>query len=103
MAVSIISLNINGIRSPNKHAGLSQWLRSLPVVADVVYLQEEHRVSDAECQSWFLSSGFQSVVSTGSNKSLGCIMLFRPSLSLVKFSTDDVGCFVMCEFCFDGK
>lgn len=103
MAVSIISLNINGIRSPDKHAGVSQWLRSLPVVPDVVCLQEVHCVSDAECQSWFLSSGFQSVVSPCSNKSCGCIILFRPSVSLVKFSTDDVGWFVMCEFCFHGK
>lgn len=103
MAMSIISLNINGIRSPDKRAGLSQWLRSLSVVPDVVCLQEVHHVSDAECQSWFLSSGFQSVVSPGSNKSCGCIILFRPSLSLVKFSMDDVGRFVMCEFCFDGK
>lgn len=51
---------------------------------------------DAECQSWFLSSGFQSVVSPGSNKFCGCIILLCPSLSLVKVSTDNVGRFVMC-------
>ena len=103
MEVSIISLNINGIRSPDKCAGLLQWLRSLPVVPNVVSLQEVHCVSDAQCQSWFLSSGFQSVVSPGSNKFCGCIILFCPSLTLVKVSTDDVGRFVMCKFCFHGK
>ena len=38
----------------------------------------------AECDSWFRSSGFLSVVSPGSVKSCGCIVLFRPSLSLVQ-------------------
>lgn len=69
----------------------------------MVCLQEVRCISDAECQSWFLSSGFRSVRSPGSNKSCGCIILFRPSLSLVKFSADDVGRFVVCEFCFHGK
>ena len=73
-------ININGIRSPDKRLGLSQWLRSLSVVC----LQETHCVSDFECQSWFRSSGFLSVVSPGSNKSRGCIILSRPALSLVK-------------------
>ena len=61
-------------------------------------LQEAHCVSDAECQFWFRSSGFQSVVSHGSQKSCGCIILFRPCLSLVNFFSDDAGHFVLCEF-----
>ena len=103
MAVQIISLNINGIRNSDRRAGLLQWLRSLAVVPDVVCLQEAHCVSDVECQSWFRSSGFQSVVSPGSQKSCGCIILFRPSLSLVDFSSDDAGRFVSCEFCLQDK
>lgn len=79
----IISLNIGGIRSPDKRLGLSQWLRSLNVVPDVVCLQETHTVSDVECQSWFRSSGFLSVVSPGSNKSHGCIILYRPVVSMM--------------------
>ena len=77
MALSIIQLNINGIRNSDKRAGLLQWLRSLSVVPDVVCLQEAHCVSDVECQSWFRSSGFHSVVSPGSQKSCGCVILFR--------------------------
>ena len=103
MALSVIQLNTNGIRNSDKRAGLSQWLRSLSVVPDVVCLQESHCVSNAECLSWFRSSGFQSVVSPGSQKSCGCIILFRPCLSLVSFSSDEAGRFVLCEFRFQGK
>ena len=103
MALSIIQLNTNGIRNPDKRAGLLQWLRSLSVVPDVVCLQETHCVSDVECQSWFRSSGFHSVASPGSQKSCGCIILFRPCLSLVNSSFDDGGRFVLCEFRFHGK
>ena len=103
MALSIIQFNTNGIRNPDKRAGLLQWLRSLSVVPDVVCLQETHCVSDVECQSWFRSSGFHSVASPGSQKSCGCIILFRPCLSLVNSSFDDAGRFVLCEFRFHGK
>ena len=103
MALSIIQLNTNGIRNSDKRAGLLQWLRSLSVVPDVVCLQETHCVSDVECQSWFRSSGFHSVASPGSQKSCGCIILFRPCLSLVNSSFDDAGRFVLCEFRFHGK
>ena len=102
MALSIIQLNINGIRNPDKRAGLLQWLRSLSVVPDVVCLQEAHCGSDVECQSWFCPSGFHSVVSPGSQKSCGYVILFRPCLSLVKFTSDDAGRF-LCEFSFRGK
>ena len=95
MALSIIQLNTNSIRNPDKRAGLLQWLRSLSVVPDVVCLQEAHRVSEVECQSWFRSSGSQ--------KSCVFIIPFRPCLSLVNFSPDDAGRFVLCEFRFHGK
>ena len=42
-------------------------------------------------------------MSPGSQKSCGCIILFRPCLSLVNFSSDDAGRFVLCEFRFQGK
>ena len=103
MALSIIQLNTNGIRNPEKRAGLLQWLPSLSVVPDVVRLQEAHCVSEVEYQSWFRSSGFHSVVSPSSQKSCGCIILFRPCLSLVNFSSDDAGRYVLCEFRFHGK
>ena len=103
MALSIIQLNANGLRNPDKRAGLLQCLSSFSVVPDVVCLQETHCVSDVECQSWFRSSGFQSVVSPGSQKLCGCVILFHPCLSLVKFSSDDAGRLVLCELRFQGK
>ena len=60
-------------------------------------------MSDVECLSWFRSSGFQSVVSPGSQKSCGCVILFHPSLLLVDFSSDDAGRFVSGEFCLQDK
>ena len=103
MAVSIITLNTNGLRGSDKRLGLLQWLQALSVVPDVVCLQEVHCVSDVECQSWFRSSGYLSVVSPGSNKSCGCIILYRPVLSFVKSWLDDDGRFLQCEFVYCGK
>ena len=103
MAVSIITLNTNGLRGSDKRLGLFQWLQALSVVPDVVCLQEVHCVSDVECQSWFRSSGYLSVVSPGSNKSCGCVILYRPVLSFVKSWLDDDGRFLQCEFVYCGK
>ena len=89
MALSIIQLNTNGMTKSDKRAGLLQWLQSPSVVPDVVCLQEIHCVSSAECLSWLCSSGFQTVVSPGSQKSCRCVILFRPRLSLVSFSSDE--------------
>ena len=103
MALSILTLNCNGIRDQSKRTGLLQWLRSLPVSMDVVCLQETHCISVAECSLWFQSSGFGSVVSCGSSHSCGCIILFRPSLTLVNSWCDDDGRFLQCEFSFCAK
>ena len=52
------------------------------------------------CDLWFRSSGFLSVVSPGSKKSYGCVVLFPPPLSLVQSSTDEEGRLFQCEFSF---
>lgn len=98
MALSIISLNVNGVRESSKSEGLLQWLRSLPVVVDVVCLQEAHCVSDVECHTWFSSSGFSFVLSPGTCRSGGCIILYRPVLQLVKFWCQVPGRSLLCEF-----
>ena len=84
----------------DKRAGFLQWLHSLPVVVDVVSIQEYHCVSLAECDLWFRSSGFPSVVSPGSKKSCSCVVLFRPTLSLVQSWADEEGRLLQCEFSF---
>ena len=103
MALSILSLNCHGIRDQSKRSGLLQWLRSLPVSVDIVCLQETHCVSVAECSSWFRSSSFGSVVFRGSTHSCGCIVLFRPTVSLVNSWCDSIGRFLQCEFSYSAK
>ena len=48
---------------------------------------------------WFSKS----VVSPGSQKSCRCVILFRPCLTLVSFSSDEAGRFALCEFRFEDK
>ena len=62
-----------------------------------------HYVSVAEYSLWFQSSGFGSTVSCGSSHSCGCIVLFRPSLTLVNSWNDSDGRFLQCEFSFCTK
>ena len=83
MALTIISINVNGLRAPSKRAGFLHWLHSLPSIPDIVCLQEAHCMSSEECSSWFSSSGLSFVVSPGSINSCGCIVLYRPVLVLL--------------------
>ena len=75
MALSVLSLNCNGIRDQPKRAGLVQWLRSLPVSVDIVCLQETHCLSLSECSLWFQSCGFSCALSCGSVHSCGCVVV----------------------------
>ena len=75
MALTIISINVNGLRGPSKRAGFLHWLHSLPSIPDIVCLQEAHCMSSEECLSF--------VVSPGSINSCGCIVLYRPVLVLL--------------------
>ena len=52
---------------------------------------------------WFQSSGFSCALSCGSVHSCGCVVLFRPSLSLVNSWGDDDGRYLQCEVMFCGK
>ena len=100
MALSIVKLNANELRDQSKRAGLLQWFRSLTVVPDIVCLQECHCSSDLECQTWFRASGYLCALAAGSTHARGCIILFRPSLSLVQSWSEPDGRFLMCEFRF---
>ena len=98
--LNVLTINANGLRMADKRAGFLQWLRSLPVVVTIVCIQEVHCTSLVECDSCFRSSGFLSVVSPGSVKYCGCIVLFRPSLSLVQSWADEEGRLLQCEFSY---
>ena len=100
MALSLVTLNANGLRDQSKRAGLLQWFRSLTVVPGIVCLQEFHCSSDLECQTWFQSSGYLCALAARSTHARGCSILFRPTLPLVQSSCEPDGRFLMCEFRF---
>ena len=79
MALTIISLNVYGLRDQDKRSGLQQWISSLPLNIDIICLQEAHVVLQAEASLWFASAGFTAASSPGSNRSCGVIILARPS------------------------
>ena len=100
MALSVVSLNFNGLHNADTRGGVLQWVRSLPTIPDIVCLQEVHCTSSAECHSWFLSSGFSCVASPGSVKSCGCAVLFRPTVPLVSSCSDNEGPFLFANVLF---
>ena len=103
MALSIVTLNANGLRDQSKRAGLLQWFRSLTVVPDIVCLQECHSSSHLEYQTCFRASGYLCALTARSTHARGCIILFRPTLSLVQSWSVPEGRFLMCEFRFCNK
>ena len=100
MALSIVTLNANGLRDQSKRAGLLQWFRSLTVVPDIVCLQECHCSSDLECQTWIRAPRYLCALAAGSTHARGCIILFRPTLSLVQSWSEPDRIFLMFEFRF---
>ena len=100
MGFSVISLNCNGLRDVDKCRGVMQWLNSLLSLADVICLQETHCLSEAECRTWFSSSGLSGLGSPSSARLCGCIMFFRPILSFVRSWVDDAGRYIKAEFAF---
>ena len=75
---------------------LLHWLSHLSL--DFVCLQETHVSSPFECNSWFSSYGFLSVVSPGSPHSCGSLILYQSKYSLLNSWTDSDGRFVLAEF-----
>ena len=93
---NFITLNVNGLRDPNKRMALLQSLGHLSV--HIACLQETHCTSSREAQQWFSSYGFSSIVSPGSVHSCGSVILYRPSFTLTNSWTDEEGRFAMAEF-----
>ena len=97
---NFLTLNVNGLRDPNKRMSLLQWLSHLSL--DMVCLQETHAASCAECVSWFSSYGFLLLSSPGTAHSSGVAILFRPTFDLVSSVFDSGGRFVMGHFKYHG-
>ena len=85
---TIITVNVNGLRDPNKSMSFLQWLSHLS--ADVVCLQECHVLSCAEVDSWFSPYGCLALSSPGSVHSCGSVILYRSTFTLVKSSLGDI-------------
>ena len=96
MAISIATLNVNGLRDANKRMGFIQWLVCFNY--DVLCLQETHISSYAECSAWLSPAGYDCLISPGSNRSRGSVILYRTSFSLQKQWSDTEGRLIWAEF-----
>ena len=93
---TFITVNVNGLRNPNKRMSFLQWLSHLS--ADFVCLQETHVSSCAEAVSWFSSYGFLVLSSPGSVHSCGSVILYRSTFVLASSVADRQGRFVLAHF-----
>ena len=95
MALSVASINANGLRNDNKRLAFLQWLSHLSF--DFVCLQATHVLSDFEAQTWFSSYGFISLASSGT------VVLYRPVISLLDSKCDQYGRLVAANVSLCGK
>ena len=103
-ALSIITLNIQGLRAPDHRHTLFSWLNC--VKADIIALQETHSTSQDEFRSWVAEESsannniqrYSVVSSPGSIRSRGVAVLYKPSLEVQRVITDDEGRFVIIFF-----
>ena len=96
--MKLITLNVCGLRDDNKRLTFLQWLSHLS--CDIVCLQETHVLSPFEANSCFFSFGFLSLVSPGSNRSCGTVILYRATFILNNHCFDTEGRFSLAEFSF---
>ena len=97
MALTLVTVDVNGLRDANKRARLLHKLSHLS--ASFVCLQETHISSCSDGEHWFSSFGFQVVSSPGSVRSL-TVVLYRPIFHLLNVWNDTEGRFVLCEFSY---
>ena len=100
MALTVISVNVNGLRDEHRRLGFLQWLSHLS--ASVVCLQETHAVSFADLQSWFSRFGLLCAGSFGSVHSCGVAVLYRPVFECKSVVCEFDGRFVLVELAFRG-
>ena len=73
--LSIITLNVNGIRAEKKRLVLFDFLKSSSF--DVMFLQEAHIATVEDCIRWNRESGFKGYWSLGATNSCGVGILLR--------------------------
>ena len=97
MALSLVSVMVNGLRDADKRLSFLQWLSHHSPL--VVCLQETHALSSDELSQWFSRFGYLCLGSFGSSHSCGVAILYRPVLSCSAFCDFD-GRFVLGGFTF---
>lgn len=100
MALSVISVNVNGLRDEDRRLGFLQWLSHLS--PSVVCRQETHAVSSTDLQLWFSRFGFSCTGSFGSVHSCEVAVLYRPVFECRSVVCEFDGRFVLVELAFRG-
>ena len=96
MTLTVISVNVNGLRDGDKRLGFLQWLSHLS--PSVVCLQETHAVSNDDLLSWFSRFGYLCAGSFGTNHSRGVVVLYRSVLECRSVVCEFDGRFLLVEF-----
>ena len=104
MAVSFLTLNVQGLRALSHRQTLMQWLNCFG--PDIVCLQETHSKSEREFSSWFSSTNvniqnsynYKCISSPGTVRSCGVAILFKPNFSLESCFCDQSGRLVIGNF-----
>ena len=81
MALSLVSVNITGLRYANKLLSFLRWLSHLS--PSVVCQQETHALSSDELSVWFSRFGYLCLGSFGSSRSCVVTILYHPLLFLI--------------------
>ena len=103
MAVSLATINVNGIAEAPKWAKVFHSLLSSNF--DIFLLQETHLSSDVQGKEWEKKWGDEVSWSPGSNRSAGVAVLVHPrsTAKLADFRTDLSGRVVTVKIDLDGK
>ena len=101
LALTVISVNVNGLRDGDKRLGFLQWLPHLSPL--VVCLQETHAVSNDDLLSWFSRFGYLCAGSFGTNHSRGVVVLYHLVFECRSVVCKCDGCFVLVEFSLGGS
>ena len=101
MAVSLVSINVNGIAERHKRVKVFECLKSLNF--DLFFLQETHLADSLSGKAWENDWGAQCAWSPGSNRSAGVAVLVHPksSVKIADFHIDLAGMIVTVKLEFD--
>jgi len=97
----MLSLNVRGIRSPEKRKALLIWLQNQNV--DIIFLQETYSTKEVENSRKYQWKG-PMYFAPGSNHSCGVLVLVRDSLDFEMKSilTDNNGRFILLNVTVQG-